>query len=424
MNGKKPALMIFLIAAAGVLFAQSSSTTGMTFENQYLKITILPGWVVGSSVAPRFNLIHDRYVLSINPIFIHASGITGGRLGEITSGMPSVEAVRANVEGPWGSDCAQTEEMIITGTLNLDNLYTDESKADDGCEFPSDDQPAWFGSYFVSEGSESEYTITLAYDTAAVNALPKKGSPELRQVLSDVVTMLKTLNLKPPIVISSVVPQSAPSGATVTLHGSGFDLRGYNLALSFRDFPNNPMPLPKVAADGKSLTFEVPTSRSTISCKQPGYIDVGKNCVPVPAHHVDINDCPLVNNRATNFCGTPFPPATYQIWITGEGVHSNEVPLIVTEPKPTPVSISLMYPNYGVLAGDMITVRGRGFTPTGNTVKIGSAVINSIPSLDGKTITFQAPPPTGTSFLPGIRIYKSSVSNANGDSNSIFFDYL
>jgi len=58
-------------------------------------------------------------------------------------------------------------------------------------------------------------------------------------------------------------------------------------------------------------------------------------------------------------------------------------------------------------------------------MKIGTAVINHIPSPDRKTITFQAPVPVpaGTSFIRGIRIYKASVSNANGESNSISFDY-
>ena len=425
MNGKKRALMIFFIAAAaGILIAPSSSTIGRRFDNPYVTITVLPGWTEDSSSPPRLKLTHDKYVLSINPIYTHASGITGGRFGEITSGMPSVESVRANVEGPWGSICGQSERMIITRTLDLVTLYTDKSKADDGCVFPSDDQPAWFGSYFVGEGNESEYTITLAYNTTDVNALPKEGTPELKQVLNDVKTMLKTFVLKPPVFITSVYPPSAPPGAIVTLHGSGFDLPAYDLALSFQEFPNTPMPPPKIADDGRSLTFEVPPSRQTVSCQRPGYIDVGENCVPAPAHHVDINDCPMLNDRATDYCGVPFPPGTYHMWITGTGVHSNEVSLKVTEPKPTAVSISLMYLNHGVLPGDTITVRGSGFTPTGNTVRIGNAVVNSIPSPDGKTITFEAPPPAGTSFLPGRRIYKSSVANANGESNSIFFDYL
>ncbi len=167
-----------------------------------------------TSAAPELKLSHGKYVLTIDPIFIHASGVNGGRFGEITSGMPSVEAVRSGVEGPWGAICAPGEEMVVGRTLSLMTLYTDDTKSnvDGGCQFPSDGQSAWFGSYFVGEGGGSEYTITLAYDTTDVNALPKKGAPELRQALSDAITMLKTFQLKPPIVISRIEPQSAPPG--------------------------------------------------------------------------------------------------------------------------------------------------------------------------------------------------------------------
>jgi hypothetical protein len=39
------------------------------------------------------------------------------------------------------------------------------------------------------------------------------------------------------------------------------------------------------------------------------------------------------------------------------------------------------------------TVRGSGFVERGNSVRIGDAVVNDLPSADGKTITFRAPEP-------------------------------
>lgn len=236
--------------------------------------------------------------------------------------------------------------------------------------------------------------------------------------------MLKTLDLKPPLLISKVDPPSASPGATVTIYGSGFSLPNFNIAVSFSDFPNNPMPAPLIAADGTSLTFQVPTSINTISC-EAGYIDVYENCVPVPVDHINLNDCLQKSDGTTNFCGVPIPPARYQISVTAEGfgISSNPVPFTITAPKPSPVSISLVYPNYLVSEGNTITVRGSGFTSTGNTVKIGSAVVNEISSSDGNTITFRAPAPSGDSLIRGIRTYKASVSNANGESNSITFDY-
>jgi len=45
------------------------------FENDYLTIRILPGWKIATAVDPILNLAKDRYVLSVNPIFTHASGV-------------------------------------------------------------------------------------------------------------------------------------------------------------------------------------------------------------------------------------------------------------------------------------------------------------------------------------------------------------
>ena len=47
----------------------------------------------------------------------------------------------------------------------------------------------------------------------------------------------------------------------------------------------------------------------------------------------------------------------------------------VAAPKPNPVSISLLYPNYLVSEGDAITVRGDGFTSSGNTVLVNGKAL-------------------------------------------------
>ena len=62
--------------------------------------------------------------------------------------------------------------------MSLSNLYTDRSKSENGCTFPASGQSVWFGSIFCGEGSESEYAITLGYDTDNVNELPAKGSAD------------------------------------------------------------------------------------------------------------------------------------------------------------------------------------------------------------------------------------------------------
>lgn len=391
-----------------------------TFSNHFLTIAISPGWTARPA-NQILDIIHGKYILSIDPMFIHASGTTGGRFPEIAARMPSVNAVMRDVDQPAGGwECSQGDTMILSSTISGGNFYTDGSKTGNGCSFPRDHQPAWFGSFFSDRSFEKEHNITLSYDTTDVNDLPKRGSQELRAIFRDVAAMLRTLSLKPPVVITKVDPEAAPPGAIVTIYGSGFRIPNYHASLIFTEEPDNSMPEPTIALDGNSMTFLVPKSINTASC-QPGFISVNGYCVPIPADHVDINDCP----QSAALCGVPIPPGNYHILVNldATGVISNSVAFTVTQPTPTPVSILLLYPNQLVSPGDMITARGSGFAPAGNTVEIGSAVVSNLSSVDGKTITFQAPPPRGESFIRGTRTYWASVSNANGKSNSISFDY-
>ncbi|MFZ0315187.1 MAG: hypothetical protein WAL85_20975 [Candidatus Korobacteraceae bacterium] len=422
MPGKTAAFVIVVFAAISVSFAQSPPAIGSNFENQYVGMTILPGWTVDASSPPLVKLRHGNYVLTIDPIHTHARAF--GSLEDIASVLPSVEAVMREVDGPWMTSCAQPGKMIGTSRIRLWPLYTDDTKSnvDYGCKFPSDGKPAWFGSYAMGAGPESEYIIALAYDTNDVNALPKKDSPELRQVLSDVERMMKTCELKPPIVITSIEPQTAAPGATVTLYGSGFALKNFDLEPRFVVLPDMTMAPPVVAADGKSMSFRIPPSKRIESCDRPGYVDIGGNCVPVLPERVGIIECPRVNDRHPTFCGVPFPPGAYQIQVAGTMVRSNDVTLTVTA-KPAPVSISLLYPNVGVLPGDTIRVSGKGFTATGNTVTIGSAVVSNVPSPDGLTLEFEAPPSAGDSLIRGQYYFEASVANEKGKSNAITFGY-
>ena len=385
-------------------------------------MTIPPGWTVDSSKPPLVKLIHGNYILTIDPIHTHSRAF--GSLEDIAVGLPSVEAVMREVDGPWMTSCAQPDRVIATSRIRLWPLYTDDRKAniDYGCKFPSDGKPAWFGSYSMGAGPESEYIIALAYDTNDVNALPKKDSPELRQVLSDVDRMMRTCELKPPIVISRIEPQTAAPGAMVTLYGSGLDLKNFNLEPRFVVLPDLEM-APTVAPDGRSMTLEIPPSRTIESCDRPGYVYVDENCVPAPPSHPGVVECPRVNDRHPTFCGVPLPPGVYRIEVVGAMVRSNDVTLTVTAPKPAPVSISLLYPNVGVLPGDTIRVSGTGFTAAGNTVTIGSAVVSNVPSPDGSTLEFEAPLLAGDGLVRGQYYFEASVANEKGKSNAIAFSY-
>jgi hypothetical protein len=236
--------------------------------------------------------------------------------------------------------------------------------------------------------------------------------------------MLETLQLKPPITLSSIEPASAPPGATVTVHGSGFNIPGFRTTVRFSELPNQFIPYPLISGDGTTMTFQVPSSMQMMTCPD-GRIDVEESCVPTPPNHVDVNDCPRIAGVRTNFCGVPLVPATYHISVIAESnsLSSESLPFTITRLPPGAVSISLLYPNYLVSPGTPITVRGSGFTATGNSVKIGSSVMSNIASPDGTSLTFRAPDPEGISLFKSLHIYEVTISNPNGTSNPIIFWY-
>jgi len=431
-------VLILCLSLASAFFASTHAKPAdtphhsRTFENQYLRIRLRPGWTVtppneadnkASGDCCTVTITHGNYMLSVDPIFLHTSGGIGGRISEILPDRPSVLAVIGDddAEDVVGL-CAQGWDIPVSKTITLRNLYISPKKKNEHCNLPLPPHPAWFASVVSGEAPESDYSVALTSTSADIDTLPRKDSPELRKVLTDVARMLRTLHFKPPIVVTKIVPAAAPPGATVTIYGSGFNLLDRPAQVLFREYPNNSMPAPEVAADGKSLTFQVPTSIQKISCP-PGQIEVNEDCVAIPPNHVDVNDCPPAP-RGTNLCDVPIPPATYGLSVTaGEGIFTKPVAFRVDAPRPRPVSILLLYPNYSVREGDLITFRGAGFTPAGNTVHIGSATIADIPSHDGKTITFAAPAPQGHSFIPRLQYFEASISNANGQSNSLVFSY-
>jgi hypothetical protein len=82
-----------------------------------------------------------------------------------------------------------------------------------------------------------------------------------------------------------------------------------------------------------------------------------------------------------------------------------------------------LYPDSLISPGQPITVRGKGFRPTGNNVEVGSAVVENVPSADGKILVFKAPAPSGPTLLPHFPAFEVFVSNPNGKSNSIVISY-
>ena len=99
-------------------------------------------------------------------------------------------------------------------------------------------------------------------------------------------------------------------------------------------------------------------------------------------------------------------------------IWSNAVPFTVISPPRTPVSRLLLSPAYYVLPGDFVTLQGSAFTPTANTVHIGSVLVPDLSSADG-SIQFPVPYAASSPF----QAFPVFVSNANGVSNVLTLTY-
>ena len=392
------------------------------FENPYMSLQILPGWTIAPPQSRAgdcciLTITNGLYILAINPLFDHAGAMI--RFSDVIGGQPSAQAVMGDVDEPaMGSECSlmPMPETRVSRAITLQNLYTDPAKAKGnqyGCHFPAKASPVWFASFFDGQGPETAYSITLTYDSTDINALPRKGSPELAQVLDQVVRMLRTLLLKPPVMITKIVPTSAPPGATVTVNGTGFARPRHRARAVFEELPNSARLVTRVAPDGKSLTFVVPESITTLACP-PGAIMVNEYCVAIPPGHIDINNCPPDQNKP---CSIPMPATTYHLAVRQEGpfIRSNAVRFTVLAPEPSAVSLLLLYSAYYVQLGDFVTLRGKGFTPTGNTVHVGSVLIPNLASASD-SIRFPVPDAAVPHSSPTFPVF---VSNANGVSNAL-----
>jgi hypothetical protein len=206
-------VLILCLSLASAFFAPTHATPATsphhsrTFENQYLRIRLRPGWTVmppneaekkTSGDCCTVTVTHGNYTLEINPVFDHASGIIGGRMNEILRAQPSVVAVTGD-DGDildMINECIAWNNIIVTKTISLQNLYLDPAKMTKNCGLPTPPHPVWFASYDSGEGPESDYSIALIYNSTDINKLPRRDSPELRQVLTDVARMLRTVHFK------------------------------------------------------------------------------------------------------------------------------------------------------------------------------------------------------------------------------------
>lgn len=391
-----------ILAAATALPAQS--TRSRLYDDPYLSIRIPPGWTIqppqkndkDPSDCCVLTVTHGLYVLSIHPIFSHAGPVEGGRINEIVGDQPAVQTMLGN-DDPDPDDAIQCAQLPLPETrvnpkIILDHLYTASPRTDYGKQIcpPVSPQPVWFGSFFGGVGPESDFRINLSYNAPNLAALPRKGSPELAHVLDQTVRMLRTLRLKPPIVVARIAPSAAPPGTTVTVYGSGFLLPHQRTTVFLCEMSRDYPLVARIAPDGKSLTFVVPSSTITMD-----------NCLL----------------GSSGGCSIPLRSAIYHLAILEEPsfLLTDPVPFTITPAPTAHVTLSLLYPATQVRPGDWVTLHGAGFTAEKNTVHIGSVEVRNLSSPDGRSLRFSVP-------MAGYDPYRPTpvdVSNAGGASNAL-----
>jgi hypothetical protein len=178
------------------------------YENQYLRIVLLPGWTAKS---PRrhpgaVNIAKGNYILYINTQASQASGVEGGRLDEIAMGAPSADAVVTTWPSP---PCGKAESKPARDRHTRVDMYVSkaDSKSQEWCSAPSSGATVWYFSYitdtagggyfnFYVPGQNRALVVTMAFSSKDVNSLPVKGSSELDSMLSEMTSIVNSLKVK------------------------------------------------------------------------------------------------------------------------------------------------------------------------------------------------------------------------------------
>jgi len=208
-----PGALIFLLLAEGSQGAvqpQSSAqpnNQNRVYENQYMKVDLLPGWTAKSarSIPAAVNIAKGNYILYINTQASQASGVEGGRFSEIAMGAPSADAVVTVQPSP---PCGKGEtSSAFDGHTRID-LYVSkaDSKSQSWCNTPSGEATVWYFSYITDAaggyfnyyvpGQGRALVVTMAYRSKNVNRLPVQGSTELNSMLSEMTSIVGSLNVK------------------------------------------------------------------------------------------------------------------------------------------------------------------------------------------------------------------------------------
>src|SRR5260370_27174018 len=205
--------MSFLLLAEcsqGAAQQQSSAqqpNQNTVYENQYMKVVLLPGWTAKNPrrTPAAVNIAKGNYILYINTQASQASGVEGGRFAEIAMGAPSADAVVTVQPSP---PCGKAESRPAFDPHTRIDLYVSkaDSKSQAWCDAPSSGATVWYFSYitdaaggyfnFYVPGQNRALVVTIAFSSKNANTLPLKASTDLDSSVPAKPFILKSLKIK------------------------------------------------------------------------------------------------------------------------------------------------------------------------------------------------------------------------------------
>ncbi len=194
------------------------------------------------------------------------------------------------------------------------------------------------GSGFVGEKTRIKLALVSLKGATEQQGVISKNIPTEADTSKQVVSAPQNSDA---LYISGLNEVIAKRGGNLTLLGNGFDLLKNTLHIEDKVIENIP------SQNGTALTFAIPLDLS------------------IDKHTVRI--------------------------VNGRGKESNPMLFIVTKDNPTPPVIQTLTPPEGPY-GQKITITGQNFSLTNNDILSSYSIIEDVPSLDGKTLTFEILP--------------------------------
>ena len=307
--------------------------------------------------------------------FIFSRNLSIGSTGEDVKNLQKLlnensrTRVRESGTGSPGNETIYFGFATKSAVIKFQELYKEEILVPSGLTQ---------GSGFVGEKTRQKLTSISAkgtsLQTASKMAVPLMIPPEVDTRKPQLT--LPVSQESDMIYISGMVDNAVVQGGTLTIYGAGFDA-------------NNTVRIGDVSianihsADGASASFTLPPE------------------ITIDTHHVRI--------------------------VNSKGKESNPMLFIVTKKNPTPPIIQALTPSEGPY-GQKITITGQNFSATNNDILSSYAIIENIPSPDGKTLSFEILPfPEIPELQVGVALNKGFelplyfyVVNENGISNQNF----